>query len=81
MKSMKNRGTFQNCNPQRIMRTITQESLNEIIKDNMREFEVPFEEAAEMARDELKAQGGGVSLLPCRGQRGCSFVHSRLSGL
>lgn len=60
------------------MRTITQESLNEIIRDNMREFEVPFEEAAEMAHDELKAQGDGLSLLPCRGECGSSFVHSRL---
>ena len=63
------------------MRTITQESLNEIIRDNMREFEVPFEEAAEMARDELKAQGSAMIAVQCRRECRCSLVHARLSGV
>lgn len=63
------------------MRTITQESLNEIIQDNMREFEVPFEEAAEMARDELKAQGSTMNVIQCRCECCYSFVHARLSGV
>ena len=63
------------------MRTITQESLNEIIQDNMREFEVSFEEAAEMARDELKAQGSTMSIVQYRCECRCSLVHARLSGV